>query len=1063
MKKEKLTDWIIALALGAAALVLYVCSLAGYAYPGESAHLMAVWQGLDAQPFNQYPLMAPFARLFGAGNALAPVCGALATMLVYGLVVTLMRLNIKGDETEEFALRASRLGGLVAAVVFLTNPAVRGAAAHLEPRLFDLTWALAALMLFVPGLACRKSLAGLFVFASGALAGLGLADTPLFLLLVPLFLAAAWTVSKRHGGRGYPFAALFAVVALAAFFVFAGNAAGDFGALMKSLKDAAKLYLAPKDWLFVLFFATLPFAVLLFSRRRAFVEQSGWTQWLFHLAMTFVSVLAIATPLAPASLMRPSGILPVAAVAFAATTAGYLAVYWYLQFVSAVRVNESVADQKGRVPKRIGRLLASVAGGVLAVAIVFTVLLDLFSFDKNEGAFADKAAEKVLADLGDRTWFVTDGTLDDHLRLAAARLGRELNLICLNRDLDDAYLAELGALVKEKQVGGARNADLALSLSLGVLPFVQDWFAADPSAAKEVAIFGAPDLWYTAQVTPVPEFLFFGGDASRTPDWNASWAAFKEILAAPDGWGSYRLWTNKDPVEKMRLNLRRHLGMVANDRGVWLQDAGRDEDAFDLYELVLKEIDTDNVCALFNEFEQARVGVKRAAAKKNELEKALKAIVDDQSRRYRLWALGNYYGYIRSPEIFIRLGFSWARSGRPGEALGQIRRAIDFIPTDNRRTVMNMMAALYASEHDARKSREVYESVLADDATNHDALIGLMRLELLDGNSEKAMEYLRQATEAAGDDPRANVENALLRLMRNELVEAKTLLKKVTDADHANLQAWSLMAAVTMQQIDAAKDEPTKAALAKELEDQILLTMEKQARSPGDYYVQTTKAFLLMRKGEAHRREARNALVAAAQDRPDIAATGDLILGLDISLNDTEHAERQARDMLRRNRKAPLANYVMGSLALQKGDYAQAESFLRRAADAPRPVALALNDLAEVLRRNKNYVEAERYARRAVEAEPRLYVAWETLGATLLDAKGNLDEAEAAVRKACELSKDKDGRDADVRMLITLARVQLARGDAIHGKTTLRMVQKRIDELSAFERSEFEELRKSAK
>ena len=68
----------------------------------------------------------------------------------------------------------------------------------------------------------------------------------------------------------------------------------------------------------------------------------------------------------------------------------------------------------------------------------------------------------------------------------------------------------------------------------------------------------------------------------------------------------------------------------------------------------------------------------------------LKAIVDDTNRRYRLWALGNYYGYIRSPEIFIRLGFTWARSGRPGEALSQIRRAIDFIPTDNRRTVLNM-------------------------------------------------------------------------------------------------------------------------------------------------------------------------------------------------------------------------------------------------------------------------------------------------------------------------------------------------------------------------------------
>lgn len=1062
MKKGQLTDWFIALALGAAAAVLYFCSLAGYAYPGESAHLAVIWQGLDTEPFNRYPLMAPFARLFGAGNGLAPVCGALATMLVYGFVVSLMRHRIKGDETEGFATRASRFGGLVAALVFLLNPAVRAAASHLEPRLFDVTWALASLVLLVPYARLPKAVAWLCPAASAVMAGLGLADTPFFLLILPLHLAVVQAVSRRRGARGYPLAALFVVIFIASFFIFAGNAAGDFGALMKSLKDAAKLYTAPKDWLFVLLFATLPFAVLLFSSRRAFTEQSGWTQWLFHLAMTFVAVLAIATPLAPASLMRPSGVLPVAAVLFVAVTAGYLTVYWHLQFSAAVRINESTAEDKG-APRRIGRLLASVAGAVLAVAIVFTVLLDLFSFEKNAGAFADKAAEKVLADLGTRTWLVTDGTLDDHLRLAAARLGRELNLICLDRDLDSDYLADLGALVREKQVGGARNAELALSLSLGVLPFVQDWFAADPAVAQTVAIFGASDLWYAAKVTPVPEFFFFGGDPAREPDWAASWAEFKDILAAPQGWGSYRLWQSEDPVEKMRLNLRRHLGLVANNRGVWLQDAGREEEAFDMYERVLREIDADNVCALFNEFEQARAGLARAAARKNELEKALKAIVDDTNRRYRLWALGNYYGYIRSPEIFIRLGFTWARSGRPGEALSQIRRAIDFIPTDNRRTVLNMMAALYASENDSRKSREVYESVLADDATNHDALIGLMRLELLDGNSEKAMEYLRQATAAAGDDPRANIENALLHLMRNELAEAKTLLRKVTEADHGNLQAWSLTAAVTMQQIDASKDEKEKAALAKELEDQILPTMEKQARTPNDYYVQTTRAFLLMRKGAEHRREARNAFVAAAQDRPDIAATGDLILGLDISLNDTEHAERQARDILRRNRRSPLANYVMGSLALQKGEYAEAEAFLRRAADAPRPVALALNDLAEVLRRNRNYVEAERYARQAVAAEPRLYVAWETLGAVLLDAKGNLDEAESAVKKACELSKDENGREADVRMLVTLARVQLARGDAVHGKTTLRMVNKRIDELSAFERSEFEELRKSAR
>ena len=174
-------------------------------------------------------------------------------------------------------------------------------------------------------------------------------------------------------------------------------------------------------------------------------------------------------------------------------------------------------------------------------------------------------------------------------------------------------------------------------------------------------------------------------------------------------------------------------------------------------------------------------------------------------------------------------------------------------------------------------------------------------------------------------------------------------------------------------------------------------------------------------------------------------------------------AERHARDVLRRNSRAPLANYVMGSLALQRGEYVQAEAFLRRSVDSPKPVVLALNDLAEVLRRSGNLEEAEHYARKAVATDPNLYVAWDTLGTIILERKGSLDEAEECIKKACDLSRTKDGKEADVRMLITLARVQLARGDRPRGKGTLRKVLSRIDELSEFERKEFEELRKSGR
>jgi tetratricopeptide (TPR) repeat protein len=957
-----------------------------------------------------------------------------------------------------WATGAGRLAGAVAATVFMTTPAVREAATHVEPRMFDACWALLSAMLFLPYAYSPKAVAWIFPIAIGLFCGLGLADTPLFFALLPLFLGGVVMSDLKRGKKAYGSSFLFLSVFAISFAVFAGNSVGDFTEFSRISVRRFREFYNCDNWLFVALFATLPFVTSLFSSFKAYNEESGWTQWFFHAAMTFVAILALATPLSPSSLMEPIGILPVATSAFAAAVAGYLAAYWWLLVKAPVRKNES----RDSLPlAHLGRPIGFVGGGILALALAITVIWNLFDFDRDRGAFADRVAGKIIDDLGERTWFVTDGTLDDHLRLVAADRGKELNLICLNRDLDETYLESLGELVLEKKIGGSKNAELSLSLSLGVLPFVQDWFSADPEVAREVAIYGAPDLWYTAGIKPVPEFAFFGADPKRAVDPD-SWKEYAAVLHAPQDWGSYRARKVRNPVDRLRLGIRRHLGFVANNRGVYLQDSKKDDEAYAMYDLVLSEIDPDNICALFNLFEMARAKHPKADARKNELEKTMKGIIEDKDRRYHVRQLGKYYGYIRSPEIFIRLGFTWARSGRPGDALSQIKRAIDFIPTDRRATLMNMMAALYASEYDQRKSREMYRQILASDAKNHDALIGMMRLELLDGNSDKALEYLEQAAEVSPKGARANIELAMVAMMKNELVRATDLLRKATDATPDNMQAWSLLAAVEMQRCDAIKDKKGKDAVMKELETVILPKMEKLAKDPFDYYLQTTRAFILMRKGAEKRREARDAFVNAAKARPDIGATHDLILGLDISLNDVAAAESHARNVLRRNRKAPLANYVMGALALQRGDYKSAEAFLRRAADAHKPVVLALNDLAEVLRRNRNFPEAERYARMAVKEAPKLYVAWETLGSILLGAKREIDEAERCILKACELSKV-NGREEDVRMLVSLARVQIAKGDKGKARVTMRKVQSRIDELSAFEKQEFEELRKGAR
>lgn len=1034
-------NWTVAGLLAAFAVLVYCASLASFVYPGESAHLLAMWSGLDTLVPHEHPLMGFFARLFGCGNLLAPLCGVFSVVLVFTIASSFVKLIAKGEETHPHAERLALIAGTVSSLIFMLSPAVRASATHLEPSLFDAMWALALFALLLPYLKLRKG-AGFYPALLGVLYALGFCDSALFVALAPLYLFGIVSVNLKRGAKPYGPLTLFAFSFLIAFFVALGRFDFDLTPFLEaSARDFKALY-TTDGWLFVLLFSTVPFLVSIFSSVTAFGKKPTLVAWIYHCAMTFFAILAIATPLSPSSLMAPEGVFPVVTSAFSALTAGYLAAFWWLNRRTVVGISTLV---------------------VFAFVLAFSSLWNLFTFDGSRGAFADEVAKKILADLGERTWFVTDGTLDDHLLLVAKEKGKELHLIALQRDLDSAYLDSLGKVVREKGVGGAKNEELALSLTLGVLPFVQDWFSADPTVAKDVAIFGAPDLWYSAGHKAVPEFLFFGSDEKVSPDWS-EWKRFDALLEAPKGWGSYRSNEKLDPVARKRLALRRHLGLVANNRGVWLQDHHENDAAFALYELVLNEIDSDNVCALFNEIEMAGQKHEKALAKKRDLERRVKTIIDDKDRRYVIWRLGSFYGYIRNPDMFVRLGFAWARSGRPGDALAQIRRAIDFVPTEKRATLLNMMAALYANENDQQKSRKIYESILARNANDHDALVGMMRLKLLDGDAAGALEFLERAVRnSPAEGRRAKIELVMVAMMKNDFESAKAQLKELTLENGKDLQAWSFLAAVMMQQYDASKDSAEKEALIKEIQTVVLPEMERQATNPYDYYVQTTKAFLLMRQGDAKRVEARAAFELAARANPSSSVAQDLVLGLDISLDDRASAERHAREVLRKNRKAPLANYVMGSLAIRRGQYREAEAFLRKAADAPQPNVLALNDLAEVLRRTDRPAEAETYVRRALEKAPDFYILHETLGVVLLEQDKDLDAAEASILKALELSKNEKGGTEDVRLYASLARIQLRRGDKKAARQSLRRVEPKIDELTDYEKRELEEIKESAR
>ena len=1087
--------WVAAIGASFVALCIYSLTVAGYLFPEDATSLATKWMGMDALKEPLHPLWGGVVKIIGGGtftpstglrlNLFALACGVLSAGLLCGLIGFFVHQTLHQEDTIKFGRSSSLLAGLGASFVFVFSSAAWQASTHLDYNIFDVFLALLVLSLFIPAIRWPKALLPCMAVIGVGFAA-GLMESEIFLPLLPFFLLLVVVAAVKTGRKFYLPVAIFLVVGTACYVFFMNKVATGYlqmpvakiggvesaGAVWKTTWSAfahqMRQWVSHAGWLSIIVLAVLPFIVCAFASVRGLNNERTWSQYAFHGAMTICMILATATQLSPESVMRPFGIYPVATTTLVAAVCGYLFAYWYLLARVAL---PAVEFDKLAAEVIVGRKMAPIVLGAFALLLVLSAVVNAVSFSRDRGAFAEACANAILDRMGDRTWIVTDGMIDDQLRAAAAARGKELNLICLHRDMDDAYLKELGELVSEKGLK-AGKADLSISIKLGVLSFLQDWFDGDPNAQDKVAIFGAPDIWYMTERVPVPECLFFGGvkdvktvdGAKAKADFLAFWKAIEPILYTDAKKGSRAIAEITDPVDKMRLQLRRHVGFLANNLGVTLQDVGMDDDAFEIYELVLKTIDCDNICALFNEFEMARVGAKAAVPHRKEIERQLKAIRDDPKRRYLLWSLSRYYGYIRAPEIFVRLGYEWARSGQVGNAIAQVQRAINFVPADRQTGLLNMMAAIYASGNQAQKSREVYQQVLAKDENNHDALMGMMRLSLQKGALDEAKEFLSKAVKTASNSETSSFDWALLHLMNNDLNAARIALQKVTDLQPKSLQAWSLLAGVLLQQIDQAKSEAEKAPAFQELQDVILPKMETIADSPRNYYVQMIRALVWMRKGKAFQKQARDALVVASRSRPDVLVLGDMILNLDISLDDGTSAEDHARQILRQDRDSKLANYVMGSLRLKNGEYTDAELFLRRSASAERPIAAAQNDLAEVLRRLKRFEEAETFARAAVKTAPDLYVAWETLGSALLDQNKNLDEAESCVNKAISLSKGKDNQVEDIRMYITLARVQIAKGDdrsRSQARVTLRKVRDRKSELSEYDLGEFERLQKA--
>jgi len=1056
-----------------AALALYGWLMPHGAAPGESATWIARAARIDAREVPTHPLLIAIGG-WAAGfswltlpvrlNLLAAVAGALCVGWVYKLVWFLTFELMREESAVTHASKNARFAGLAAACAVAVSLPVCQAATRFQPEIFDVALLMACACLLTV-YARSKNVGWLLLF--GALYGAGTAESPLFIVAAPVMAAFAIMTEWKLEWCRVP--RLFASAAMS-MLVFGGvhYAAAKPFATGPALRDMARVvvavwrdqistisHLLPHTlWFPVLVLGVGAAALSYLAAFRSLDNRRSWSMFFLNVVLTvFAALLLFNAPFSPYGVAALAGKIPAATYVFAGIGIGLLAASWRALAVLDDPLDVDIPhaeeddedDEQSELPAprvfAASRGIALLLMPVLLIMVVLGGVMNIRKCVNDDGDFADRAADVVLDGLGERSWILANGLLDPNILIRAHERGKTVRLLCPYRAREPRYKAwVLRAFQADPSF--SENAKLrAQSLvNYNFYLFIDDLFASDEAIGAKAVCMGLPDVWYGAGWTPVPERLFFGGVRSaqdlKTRDLMtphvAFWKDWKPFLDAGDG-----------PVRNLsyrfRGTLRRHFAFVANNLGVALEDAGKPEQAFDAYRAARAFYD-DNISALLNLFEMVSRGYHPEM--KESVGQQLRLKVDGARERYPLWALSRHYGYVRNYDIFVKMGWSWALSSSPGSVLAGLRSAYTMQHDEERRAALTaMMASIYEMRGDFTKSASEYRKTLKHDPQNAYAISGLARLALQQSVVGDARKILEEG-EAAGAPKRLLRQDwAAIYLVSGDLPRARVLLQEIAEEPEASPMALSMLAMVMLEQQDIGA-----------VETKVLPRLSNAAKGKDSYFVQVVQGRVWQSKGTPEGfKNARLCFHRASLIRPDVQALQEVLLTLDVALEDQRAAEAHALTILRQRQDHPYANFIMGSIRLEQGQFGDAESYLRRSTAGASPTLAALNNFAQVLCRIRKLDEAESVARRATERATDRYEAWSTL-AFVLAEKGDEDGAAQALERARSFKPN------DLRLFMVDARIAIKRGDAAAAERALALLREDTP-LSVAEKRELEDLR----
>lgn len=978
------------------ALGVYLATLGGAPVPGGPVSYVVQFLDILPRLEPRHPLWWGMGKLaLGLPLAesqvmrlhlLSAVCGAATIGLVYALVTGFVRTAVRPGRAHALrAAVAARVAGVGSAVFLAFSVPFWMAATRTLPLTLDLT------LLVVLGLLLLRYLRYPSVVLLGVIGlsfGVGIVEYVSLVLYVPFFgviiLMSMWEREEFRpshlmlaAGAGLLGLLLYPLVAWS-FYGSPGYELREYGSFFKVVwimwRDQyyeLTRSLPRVGWLIVVLVTVTPALTVPVVARRALNAEKDWALLLLHLVLTVLAVgVLFNVRFAPWAMS--AGRVQVGPYLIHACLFGYLLAYWFL-LPLVWWENAELRWQK---------TLCVVLGWLLVVPGAAAMLIAPFRnmphADPRPARFISRYADLMLDSLEGRQWVVTDGSVDDHLRIAAHERGMDveiLNLYAQPQDISLRYVVD--------RLPSVRLRNLA---ETDMMTLVYDWLRTRPEARDNVAMMPVPDFWVGAGATVLPhQLLFFGVDdlSGRSSDeliatHREFWRKLLDVMPAEDA--------TPERYQRLHVHYMRHAGFVANNLGFLLQELGDDKAAFEAY-AAARRIDADNVSALLNQAAMVSQGFDTPEAEQIQSDfDALKARRDGRSRD--LWSLSRRYGYVRSADAFAQSGFMWAMSGRPGMAASGLQTALDLASAEDRRRMQLTLADIHYLRDQDTASADLYRDVLRDDPDNAAALLGMVRLQRRRDNLASAEEYLKRLDATGEFRSETALQWALLNVAAGDVVQARITLEELVSLDHEQPRAWDLLARIAMAQGDSMG-----------VEDAI-----RGLRSvPGaDGYVYGLEAEVAIRERDYER--ASRLLEQALRVRPRSLGLHERILRLDVVRRDMDSARQHALRLLKQDPGSAWANYVIGTVYYANGEYEQAEDAWRRSLERDR-LAPALNDLAYLLLTVRDMpAEAEALARESVETDPRPHNGWDTLALTLME-QNKLKETEVALAEAVKRTR----------------------------------------------------------